>query len=254
MAPTKVAPDQRISFGKIEHLAETPDLLGIQIQSFKDFFQLETTPDKRNVEGLFRVFKENFPITDTRNIFMLEFLDYFVDPPRYTIEECIERGLTYAVPLKAKLRLSCNDEEHVDFQTIVQDVFLSAWTKAHTYRGDAPLWNWLTIITVNRCRTHLRRKAMLSRLTAGLMGRSEEFSPASDANSLAEESNQRVRAAMARLPSRDREVVVLLYLEHRRPAEIATLLEISVNAVNVRLHRARQKLKVLLEDVDGEMS
>ena len=124
MPSTKVAPAQRISFGKIEHLAETPDLLGIQIQSFKDFFQLETTPDKRNVEGLFRVFKENFPITDTRNIFMLEFLDYFVDPPRYTIEECIERGLTYAVPLKAKLRLSCNDEEHVDFQTIVQDVFL----------------------------------------------------------------------------------------------------------------------------------
>ena len=100
MPSTKVAPAQRISFGKIEHLAETPDLLGIQIQSFKDFFQLETTPDKRNVEGLFRVFKENFPITDTRNIFMLEFLDYFVDPPRYTIEECIERGLTYAVPLK----------------------------------------------------------------------------------------------------------------------------------------------------------
>lgn len=124
MASTKVAPDQRISFGKIEHLAEAPDLLGIQIQSFKDFFQLETTPDKRNNEGLFRVFKENFPITDTRNIFMLEFLDYFVDPPRYTIDECIERGLTYAVPLKAKLRLSCNDEEHVDFQTIVQDVFL----------------------------------------------------------------------------------------------------------------------------------
>ncbi|MEO6329787.1 MAG: DNA-directed RNA polymerase subunit beta, partial [Ginsengibacter sp.] len=124
MASTKVAPAQRINFGKIEHLAETPDLLGIQIQSFRDFFQLETTPDKRNVEGLFRVFKENFPITDTRNIFVLEFLDYFVDPPRYTIEECIERGLTYAVPLKAKLRLSCNDEEHVDFQTIVQDVFL----------------------------------------------------------------------------------------------------------------------------------
>ncbi|MGN6195258.1 MAG: DNA-directed RNA polymerase subunit beta [Ginsengibacter sp.] len=124
MPSTKVTPAQRISFGKIEHLAETPDLLGIQIQSFKDFFQLETTPDKRNNEGLFRVFKENFPINDTRNIFMLEFLDYFVDPPRYTIEECIERGLTYAVPLKAKLRLSCNDEEHVDFQTIVQDVFL----------------------------------------------------------------------------------------------------------------------------------
>jgi DNA-directed RNA polymerase subunit beta len=98
--------------------------LAIQIQSFKDFFQLETTPDKRIDEGLFRVFNENFPINDTRNIFNLEFLDYYVDPPRYTIEECIERGLTYAVPLKAKLRLSCNDEEHVDFQTIVQDVFL----------------------------------------------------------------------------------------------------------------------------------
>src|SRR5574338_360990 len=124
MPSTKVAPTQRISFGKIEHLAEAPDLLGIQIQSFKDFFQLETTPDKRNIEGLFRVFKENFPITDTRNIFVLEFLDYFIDPPRYTIEECMERGLTYAVPLKAKLRLSCNDEEHIDFQTIVQDVFL----------------------------------------------------------------------------------------------------------------------------------
>jgi len=124
MSATKTNPAKRFNFGKVEFLAETPDLLGIQIQSFKDFFQLQTTPDKRNVEGLFRVFKENFPITDTRNIFVLEFLDYFVDPPRYTIEECIERGLTYAVPLKAKLRLSCNDEEHVDFQTIVQDVFL----------------------------------------------------------------------------------------------------------------------------------
>jgi DNA-directed RNA polymerase subunit beta len=124
MAATKSPSAQRFNFGKVEFLAETPDLLGIQIQSFKDYFQLETTPDKRKNEGLFRVFKENFPITDTRNIFVLEFLDYFVDPPRYTIEECIERGLTYAVPLKAKLKLSCNDEEHVDFQTIVQDVFL----------------------------------------------------------------------------------------------------------------------------------
>ncbi|GAB3358715.1 DNA-directed RNA polymerase subunit beta [Arachidicoccus ginsenosidivorans] len=122
MSSTKVT--NRISFGKTKHLAETPDLLDIQLESFREFFQLETTPDKRNNEGLFRVFKENFPITDTRNIFMLEFLDYFVDPPRYSIEECMERGLTYAVPLKAKLRLSCNDEEHVDFQTIVQDVFL----------------------------------------------------------------------------------------------------------------------------------
>ncbi len=122
MSSTKL--QNRVNFGKSKNLAEAPDLLEVQIQSFKEFFQLETTPDKRNIEGLFRVFKENFPITDTRNIFMLEFLDYFIDPPRYTIEECMERGLTYAVPLKAKLRLSCNDEEHVDFQTIVQDVFL----------------------------------------------------------------------------------------------------------------------------------
>jgi len=114
----------RVNFAKIHDVADTPDLLAIQLQSFQDFFQLETTPDKRNNEGLFRVFKENFPISDTRNIFVLEFLDYFIDPPRYSIEECMERGLTYSVPLKAKLRLSCNDEEHVDFETIVQDVFL----------------------------------------------------------------------------------------------------------------------------------
>jgi DNA-directed RNA polymerase subunit beta len=114
----------RINFGKIKDAAEAADLLAVQLESFRDFLQLETTPDKRNNEGLFKVFKENFPITDTRNIFLLEFLDYFVDPPRYTMEECIERGLTFAVPLKAKLRLSCNDEEHVDFETIVQDVFL----------------------------------------------------------------------------------------------------------------------------------
>jgi DNA-directed RNA polymerase subunit beta len=122
--PQKRTASGRVNFGKIHDVAATPDLLAIQLQSFQDFFQLETTPDKRNNEGLFRVFKENFPITDTRNIFVLEFLDYFIDPPRYTIDECMERGLTYSVPLKAKLRLSCNDEEHVDFETIVQDVFL----------------------------------------------------------------------------------------------------------------------------------
>jgi DNA-directed RNA polymerase subunit beta len=121
---TKRTQTGRVNFAKIHDVADSPDLLAIQLQSFQDFFQLETTPDKRDVEGLFRVFKENFPITDTRNIFVLEFLDYFIDPPRYTIEECMERGLTYSVPLKAKLRLSCNDEEHVDFETIVQDVFL----------------------------------------------------------------------------------------------------------------------------------
>ena len=115
---------QRVSFGKIKLTDHSPDLLEIQLKSFQEFFQLETTPENRALEGLYRVFQENFPISDTRNIFNLEFLDYFVDPPRYTIEECMQRGLTYSVPLKAKLRLSCNDEEHVDFKTIVQDVFL----------------------------------------------------------------------------------------------------------------------------------
>ena len=115
---------ERVNFGKIRLASQYPDLLEIQLKSFVEFFQLETTPENRMAEGLYRVFQENFPITDARNIFVLEFLDYFVDPPRYSIEECMHRGLTYSVPLKAKLRLSCNDEEHVDFQTIVQDVFL----------------------------------------------------------------------------------------------------------------------------------
>ncbi|MBL7812966.1 MAG: DNA-directed RNA polymerase subunit beta [Bacteroidetes bacterium] len=114
----------RISFGKVKHAIEYPDFLDVQLQSFQEFFQLDTPADKREGEGLFKVFRENFPITDTRNIFVLEFLDYFVDPPRYTLQECIERGLTYAVPLKAKLKLSCNDPEHEDFKTIVQDVYL----------------------------------------------------------------------------------------------------------------------------------
>ncbi|MBB4080976.1 DNA-directed RNA polymerase subunit beta [Lewinella aquimaris] len=118
------AEEQRVSFGKIKLTDHSPDLLEIQLKSFQEFFQLETTPENRALEGLYRVFQENFPISDTRNIFNLEFLDYFVDPPRYSIEECMQRGLTYSVPLKAKLRLSCNDEEHVDFKTIVQDVFL----------------------------------------------------------------------------------------------------------------------------------
>ncbi|HQU76630.1 MAG TPA: DNA-directed RNA polymerase subunit beta, partial [Chitinophagales bacterium] len=117
-------PTERINFGKIRKATDYPDLLDIQVQSFKDFFQLETTQENRSNEGLYKVFMENFPITDARNIFLLEFLDYFVDPPRYSMDECMERGLTYSVPLKAKLRLSCNDEEHIDFQTIVQDVFL----------------------------------------------------------------------------------------------------------------------------------
>jgi DNA-directed RNA polymerase subunit beta len=123
-ADVLTAEEKRVNFGKIKLAPEYPDLLEIQLKSFQEFFQLETTPENRINEGLYKVFQENFPITDARNIFVLEFLDYFIDPPRYTIEECMQRGLTYSVPLKAKLRLSCNDEEHVDFQTIVQDVFL----------------------------------------------------------------------------------------------------------------------------------
>lgn len=114
----------RINFSSVKQVIEYPDFLDVQLESFKQFFQLDTTSESRSNEGLYKVFQENFPITDTRNIFVLEFLDYFVDPPRYSIQECIERGLTYSVPLKAKLKLSCNDPEHEDFQTIVQDVYL----------------------------------------------------------------------------------------------------------------------------------
>jgi DNA-directed RNA polymerase subunit beta len=114
----------RINFSKSKNPVEYPDFLEVQLKSFKDFFQLETSSDNRQQEGLYKVFSENFPITDSRNNFVLEFLDYFVDPPRYAIEECIERGLTYSVPLKAKLKLYCTDPEHEDFETIVQDVYL----------------------------------------------------------------------------------------------------------------------------------
>ncbi|MEO6884342.1 MAG: DNA-directed RNA polymerase subunit beta [Bacteroidia bacterium] len=122
MAQNKKA--QRINFASIKNQIDYPDFLDIQIKSFQDFFQLETTSENRKKEGLFKVFSENFPISDARNNFVLEFLDYFVDPPRYSIDECIERGLTYSVPLKAKLKLYCTDPEHEDFETIVQDVYL----------------------------------------------------------------------------------------------------------------------------------
>ena len=115
---------ERVNFSSIKHKVDYPDFLEVQLKSFMDFFQLETNPEDRENEGLYKVFSENFPITDSRNIFVLEFLDYFVDPPRYDIDECIERGLTYSVPLKAKMRLYCNDEEHEDFETIEQDVYL----------------------------------------------------------------------------------------------------------------------------------
>ncbi|MDR1342672.1 MAG: DNA-directed RNA polymerase subunit beta [Prevotellaceae bacterium] len=115
---------ERISFATIKNKFEHPDFLEVQLKSFQDFFQLETTPENRKSEGLFKVFQENFPITDTRNNFVLEFVDYFIDPPRYGIDECLERGLTYSVPLKAKLKLYCTDPEHEDFDTVIQDVYL----------------------------------------------------------------------------------------------------------------------------------
>ena len=115
---------ERVSFSSVKNRPDYPDFLDIQIKSFQDFFQLETKSEERGNEGLYNTFLENFPITDTRNQFVLEFLDYFVDPPRYSIQECIERGLTYSVPLKARLKLYCTDPEHEDFETIVQDVYL----------------------------------------------------------------------------------------------------------------------------------
>ena len=121
---TKSNIPERINFSRSQNRLQYPDFLDIQLQSFRDFFQLETSPEDRENEGLFNVFSENFPITDSRNNFVLEFLDYFVDPPRYSIAECMERGLTYSVPLKAKLKLYCTDPEHEDFETIVQDVYL----------------------------------------------------------------------------------------------------------------------------------
>lgn len=114
----------RINFSSIKSVIDYPDFLDVQLKSFVDFFQLDTPAEKREEEGLYKVFKENFPITDSRENFVLEFIDYTVDPPKYTVEECIERGLTYSVPLKAKLRLLCNDEDNEDFETIEQEVFL----------------------------------------------------------------------------------------------------------------------------------
>ncbi|NCC73327.1 MAG: DNA-directed RNA polymerase subunit beta [Sphingobacteriia bacterium] len=115
---------ERISFSRTKIKSSYPDFLDIQLKSFQDFFQLETNPENRINEGLYKVFSENFPITDARNNFVLEFLDYFIDPPRYSIDECLERGLSYSVPLKAKLKLYCTDPEHEDFETIIQDVYL----------------------------------------------------------------------------------------------------------------------------------
>ncbi len=116
--------NQRISFASSKTLLDYPDFLEVQLKSFRDFFQLDTTPENRRNEGLFKVFQEIFPITDTRNNFVLEFVDYFIDPPRYSVDECLDRGLTYSVHLKAKLKLYCTDPEHEDFDTSIQDVYL----------------------------------------------------------------------------------------------------------------------------------
>ena len=118
--------NQRVNFASIKNPMPYPDFLEVQLKSYKDFLQLDTPPELRKNDGLYKVFSENFPIADTRNNFVLEFLDYYIDPPRYTIEECLERGLTYSVPLKAKLKLYCTDPDHEDFDTVVQDVFLGA--------------------------------------------------------------------------------------------------------------------------------
>lgn len=116
--------NKRVNFTSIKNPLQYPDFLEVQLKSFRDFLQLDTPPENRTNEGLYKVFTENFPIADTRNNFVLEFLDYFIDPPRYTIEECIDRGLTYSVPLKAKLKLYCTDPDHEDFDTVIQDVYL----------------------------------------------------------------------------------------------------------------------------------
>jgi DNA-directed RNA polymerase subunit beta len=123
LSATKIL-DGRVNFASIKNAFDYPDFMDIQLKSFKDFFQLDTKPDDRSDEGLYKTFSENFPITDARNQFVLEFIDYFVDPPRYSENECIERGLTFSVPLKARLKLYCTDPEHEDFETIVQDVYL----------------------------------------------------------------------------------------------------------------------------------
>ncbi len=116
--------NQRISFASSKTLLDYPDFLEVQLKSFRDFFQIDTTAENRRNEGLYKVFQEIFPITDTRNNFVLEFVDYFIDPPRYSVDQCLDIGLTYSVPLKAKLKLYCTDPEHEDFDTTIQDVYL----------------------------------------------------------------------------------------------------------------------------------
>ena len=118
--------NNRVNFASVKNPMPYPDFLDVQLKSFKDFLQLDTPSELRKNDGLYKVFAENFPIADTRNNFVLEFIDYYIDEPRYSIQECLERGLTYSVPLKAKLKLYCTDTDHEDFDTVVQDVFLGS--------------------------------------------------------------------------------------------------------------------------------
>ena len=118
--------NNRVNFASVKNPMPYPDFLDVQLKSFKDFLQLDTPSELRKNDGLYKVFAENFPIADTRNNFVLEFIDYYIDEPRYSIQECLERGLTYSVPLKAKLKLYCTDPDHEDFDTVVQDVFLGS--------------------------------------------------------------------------------------------------------------------------------
>lgn len=156
-AAATVRKPQRISFASSNLRMDYPDFLEVQLKSFKDFFQLETTAENRLDEGLYKVFMENFPITDTRNNFVLEFIDYYIDPPRYSIDECLERGLTYSVPLKAKLKLYCTDPEHEDFDPVIQDVYFGA-VPYMTPRGRSSS----TALSASSCRSCIVRPACSS--------------------------------------------------------------------------------------------
>lgn len=150
---SSTAENQRVNFASIKNQFPYPDFLEVQLKSFQDFLQLDTPPEKRKKEGLYKVFAENFPIADTRNNFVLEFLDYYIDPPRYTIDECIARGLTYSVPLKAKLKLYCTDPDHEDFDTVIQDVYLGPipyMTERGTFVINGAELLWFHNCTVHR--------------------------------------------------------------------------------------------------------
>ena len=152
--------NQRVNFASVKNPMPYPDFLDVQLKSFQDFLQLDTPSELRKNDGLYKVFAENFPIADTRNNFVLEFLDYYIDAPRYTIDECLERGLTYSVPLKAKLKLYCTDPDHEDFDTVVQDVFLGQ-IPYMTANGTFVI-NGAERVTVKQLHVHLACSSVLT--------------------------------------------------------------------------------------------